>query len=190
MDFRAIGMLQKAVPIILRHLDAYVELAEGDWRTAKQNAVHSMRLLAVMVGSGFFALLLCCGVVVALTWDGPYRVAAIASMAGLFAVALTVSGILYAKREREIFPSVRREWSRDRELVQELLSGDEHANTPPSNRQRETTSGFNPESSVASNRDHATPDDPVRPDDQTRKDHSEFRPSRANGASGRASSTA
>jgi uncharacterized membrane protein YqjE len=125
MDLRALGVLQKAVPILLRHIDAYVELVERDWRTAKQNAVRSMQLLAVMIGSGFFALLLCCGVVVALTWDGPYRVAAMAAMAGLFVLGTVITAVLYAKRDRNVFSSVKREWREDRELVEDLLFGDD-----------------------------------------------------------------
>jgi len=122
MDFRMLGSLQHAIPVVFRHLDAYVELVEQDLAMAKAVAVSRLRLLLILGMSGFFALLMVCAVVIALTWDGQYRILAIALMLGVFALAAIGSATSLARKRHEPFAAVKREWRADRELLNSILS--------------------------------------------------------------------
>jgi uncharacterized membrane protein YqjE len=120
--------LPKAAPALLRHLGAYVDLASLD--LARTQREFSAQLLAsVVMGVGaVFAVLMGCLLVIAVTWDTPYRVSAIAWMAGGFLLVAVVAALYRAKAVRDrsaLFASVRREWQQDRLLLERLLS-DEH----------------------------------------------------------------
>jgi len=127
MDIRTLQSLQQAFPILLRHLGAYLELAEQDLAATRTNAVVRLRLLGVCIVSGVFALLTVCLFVVALTWDSDNRLLAVGLMASIFVLVAVISGIyLGVRRTAKPFATVRREWQRDRTLVYGLLSDREH----------------------------------------------------------------
>ena len=121
MDLRTLGSLEKAIPVVLRHIGAYVDLAEQDFIQAKATAVSQLRKTAVLGVSAFVALLLGCTLVIALTWDGNYRVLAIGVMAGIFIAVAIGSAISLAQKRDEPFASVKREWREDRELITSWL---------------------------------------------------------------------
>ncbi len=123
MDIRTLQSLRLGIPILLRHLGAYLELAEQDLQVTTANAVASLRLLAVFIVSGLFTLLTVCMLVVALAWDSPYRLLAVGLMGGVFALLTTVTGIYLARRRSpQLFAGVRREWQQDRAVVHRLLA--------------------------------------------------------------------
>lgn len=129
MDLRTLESLRNAIPVVLRHLDAYVELAEEDFAQAKSAAASRLRVAALFGVSVFVTLLLVCGLVVALTWDTQYRILAISLLTLLFAgVAIATAAALTRKRESP-FASLRKEWKEDRELLRSFLTG-----TPPVDR--------------------------------------------------------
>jgi uncharacterized membrane protein YqjE len=125
---RLLWSLPKAAPALLRHIAGYAELAGQDLEQSQRDL--SARLLAgAMVGMSLFFLLFCvCLLVIALTWDTPYRVAAIAWMGGFF-VLTAVSALLYRSkivgRQTPFLGTVRREWHEDRILLERILSADE-----------------------------------------------------------------
>ena len=126
MDLRTLRSLQQAAPAVLRHLGAYLELAEQDIAATKAEAVARMRLIIVFSVSGFFTILMACILVIALTWDSENRVFAIIFMGCIFTALTAASGLYLAQlRSSKPFVAVRREWRQDRELIDRLLANDE-----------------------------------------------------------------
>jgi len=126
MDLRALRSLQQAIPILLRHLGAYLELAEQDMIATKAEAVARLRLVIVFSVSAFFTILMVCILVIALTWDGENRVFAIIFMGCVFTALTAASGLYLAQlRSSKPFDGVRREWRQDRELIDRLFVDDD-----------------------------------------------------------------
>jgi uncharacterized membrane protein YqjE len=124
MDLRTLQSLQQAIPVLLRHLGAYLELAEQDMAATKAEAVARLRLIIVFSVGAFFTILMSCILVIALTWDTENRVFAILFMGCVFTALTAVSGLYIAQlRPAKPFGAVRREWRQDRELVNRLLMG-------------------------------------------------------------------
>jgi uncharacterized membrane protein YqjE len=122
---RLLWTLPKAAPALLRHLAAYVDLASLDLARTQREIAQQLVAGAIFAVAAVFAVLLGCLLVVAFTWDTPYRVTAIASMAGVFLVVAAIAAVYRAKAARaqsELFASVRREWQEDRLLLERLLS--------------------------------------------------------------------
>ena len=80
---RVLWSLPKAAPALLRHLAAYFELAALDFQ---KRSVKSRQPPRRRRGRDrlFFAVLMGCAAVIAVTWDTPNRLPAIAWMGGGF----------------------------------------------------------------------------------------------------------
>lgn len=122
---RLLWSLPKAAPAILRHLVAYAELAGQDLERT-QREVGARLLASAIVGlCVFFVILSGCLAIVALTWDTPYRVSAIAWMGGVFLVVAVIAA-LYRSRviggQSPFLGTVRREWAEDRVILEKILS--------------------------------------------------------------------
>jgi uncharacterized membrane protein YqjE len=122
---RVLWSLPKAAPALLRHLGAYVELAAYDLERAKHQAVSDI-IAAVVIGLGMlFAVLMGCAAIVAVTWDTPYRLAAIAWMGGVF-LAIAVIAMIYRSKtaagQAPFLDSVRREWKEDSVILERILA--------------------------------------------------------------------
>ena len=121
--------LPKAMPALLRHFMAYLELAGEDLEQSQRD--FSARLLAAAIVGfcGFFVVLSGCLLVVALTWDTPHRVSAILWMGGAFLFIAVMAG-LYSSRvaagQTRFLDTVRREWEQDRVILERMLSSDEN----------------------------------------------------------------
>jgi uncharacterized membrane protein YqjE len=125
---RLLWSLPKAAPALLRHLAAYVDLAGLDFSRAHREIAAQIRASAIFAICLLFAVLMGCLVVIACTWDTPYRVSAIAWMAGGFAVAAVIAALYRAnvvKARTQLLASVRRQWDEDRILLERILSSDE-----------------------------------------------------------------
>jgi uncharacterized membrane protein YqjE len=122
---RLLWSLPKALPALLHHLAAYVELAGQDLARARRELAENIVALVVVAISLFFAALMGCAAVVALTWDTPHRLAAILGM-GLLFLGVAAAVMMYrsrAARERPPFrASVREEWREDRVILERILS--------------------------------------------------------------------
>ena len=120
--------MPKAAPALLRHLGAYVDLAALDLERAKRDAVAGV-IVSVLIGVALlFAILMGCAAVIAVTWDTPHRLSAIAWMGGGF-LALAVIGIIYrsqsAAAEAPFLDSVRREWKEDSVILERILADED-----------------------------------------------------------------
>src|ERR1700722_14043597 len=117
--------LPKGAPALLRHVAAYVELVSLDLARAQKEITAELLALAVVAICALFALFMGCLLVVAYTWDTPYRVAAIAWMGGGFLFIAAVAAAYRAKAARTrtpLFASVRREWQQDSVLLEHILA--------------------------------------------------------------------
>ncbi|MGO9633064.1 MAG: phage holin family protein [Steroidobacteraceae bacterium] len=123
---RLLWSLPKALPALLQHLTAYVDLAGQDLARARRHMAANIIALMVMAAGLFFAALMGCATVVALTWDTRYRLAAILGM-GLLFLGIAAAAMLYRSRSAREKPpflaSVREEWQVDRVILERILSG-------------------------------------------------------------------
>ena len=125
---RTLWSLPKAAPALLLHVAAYVELVSLDVARAQKEITTELLALAVVAICGLFAVFMGCLVVVAYTWDTPYRVAAIAWMGGGFLVVAIAAAAYRANAARaksQFLASVRQEWQQDRVLLERILSSDQ-----------------------------------------------------------------
>jgi uncharacterized membrane protein YqjE len=125
---RLLWLLPKAAPALLRHIAGYVELAACDLKRTQREIAAKIVAFVIVGVSLIFILLLGCLAVVALTWDTPYRLSAIAWMAGGF-VALAIIAMIYLAnvvRDRVPFlASARHEWQSDRVILERILSDED-----------------------------------------------------------------
>jgi uncharacterized membrane protein YqjE len=122
---RVLWLLPKAAPALLRHIGAYVELVALELEQSRRGLTVNM-LAAVVAGvCVFFAVLMGCVVIVALTWDTPYRVPAVAWTGGGF-LAVAVLALIYRSKVMKDQPpflaSVKREWQEDVVVLESILA--------------------------------------------------------------------
>jgi uncharacterized membrane protein YqjE len=125
---RLLWLLPKAAPALLRHLAGYVDLLGQELEEMQRDFGIRLVVAAVVGVSVFFVVLSGCLVVVAMTWDTPYRVAAMAWMGGgflLIAVIAAAYGFQVVNRQAPFLGTVRREWQADRVILERILSSDE-----------------------------------------------------------------
>jgi uncharacterized membrane protein YqjE len=104
---------------------AYVDLAGLDLARAQREISSEFLASAILAVCGLFAVFMGCLAVVAYTWDTPYRLTAIAWMAGGFLVAAMAAAVYrynVARAKSEFLAAVRREWRQDRVLLENILS--------------------------------------------------------------------
>ncbi len=122
---RLLWSLPKAAPALLRHLVAYAELAGQDLEQTKRDLGARLVASVALIVCLFFAIFSACLVVVALTWDTQYRVAAIAGMGGGFLLIAIICGLYRSKiisAQSPFLGTVRREWAEDRVILERILS--------------------------------------------------------------------
>ena len=126
---RALWSLPKAAPALLRHIAAYVELVGLDLARAQKEIARSLVISVVAGLCVLLALLFGCFALIAYYWDSPYRVTAILSIGGVFALAAVLLFVYRASlaRARSVFlGDVTQQWHEDRILLERILSpGDE-----------------------------------------------------------------
>ncbi len=124
---RLLWLLPKAAPALLRHLAAYVELAGYDLAGLRRAAAATVVTFVVVTVCVFFAVLMGCVAVLALTWDTPHRLAAIAWMGGGF-LAIAVIAMIYRSNlmrgQAPFLGSVREAWQEDKVILERILSDD------------------------------------------------------------------
>jgi uncharacterized membrane protein YqjE len=112
----------------MRHIGAYIELVGLDLARAHREITAQVVASAILAICILFAVFLTCLGVIAYFWDTPYRLAAIAWMAGGFLVAAIAAAIYRSRAARARSPllsDVRREWHEDRVILEKILSSDE-----------------------------------------------------------------
>jgi uncharacterized membrane protein YqjE len=119
------------VPAILRHLEAYTEVAGEDVREAAQAVARRLLVLLLTGAAAFVAILMGCAWLLALTWDGPWRNWTAAGLAlGFAAIAIGLAFAVLRPGERrriEFFSRTRFELKRDRELIDRAFNGRDRA---------------------------------------------------------------
>ncbi len=124
---RGLWSLPKAAPALMRHIGAYIELAGLDLARTQRDIMAQVVASAIVAICALFAVFLICLGVIAYTWNTPYRLAAIAWMAGGF-IAVAIGAAIYraraARARAPLLADVRREWQEDRVLLERILSAD------------------------------------------------------------------
>lgn len=124
---RLFWLLPKAAPALLRHVAAYFELLGYELARIERELVASIVVFVVVTICLFFAVLMGCVAVLALTWDTPHRLAAIAWTGGGF-LAVAVIAVVYRANRPErppFFESIRQEWKEDCVILERILSDEE-----------------------------------------------------------------
>ena len=121
------SLIGRLVPAILRHLEAYAEIAGEDAREATSFVARRLLALLIAGACAFIALLMVCAWVLVLAWDTPWRAWTAAGLALVFAAAaaaLAWPAFRHAGgRHALFFPRARGELSRDRELIERAFNG-------------------------------------------------------------------
>jgi len=122
---RVLWLLPKAAPALLRHIGAYVELLSIELEQSRRDLTANIFAAMVAGVCVFFAVLMGCVVIVALTWDTPYRVPAVAWTGGGF-LAAAVLALIYRskiiKDQQPFLASVKREWQEDVVVLESILA--------------------------------------------------------------------
>jgi uncharacterized membrane protein YqjE len=116
--------LSRLLPLVLRHLDAYGEIAGDDTREALARVVAGLVLASAALAFGVIALLMACAWLIVVAWEEPWRAWVPAALAGLFAALAAGCYVSIGHRRSaapDLFPRLRREWRRDRQLVERAL---------------------------------------------------------------------
>ena len=131
---RVLWLLPKAAPALLRHIAAYVELVAFDLEQSRRDLAANLIASIVAGACVFFAVLMGCAVIVALTWDTPYRVAALAWTGGAF-LSVAVLALIYrskaVKEQKSFLASVKREWQEDVVVLESILADHEQPRAQP-----------------------------------------------------------
>jgi uncharacterized membrane protein YqjE len=128
----ALWSLPRAAPILLRHLNAYFELAAQDLAKSRAHFGARMGAAVLLVLGIFFAVLMICTAIIAANWDTPHRMTAIYSLVGFFVLIAIFAGYYAAHANRSrprMFASVRREWEIDRVILERIIGGHDTATT-------------------------------------------------------------
>jgi uncharacterized membrane protein YqjE len=117
--------LAAAASIVVRHAGAYTDLIVSDVDAAGQVFGRRLWAGAILAAGVAFAAAMACVWVIAITWDTPARIWAIAALLALFtAVAVIAYVELKALKAapRSVLSRTAREWEKDRVLLEELLT--------------------------------------------------------------------
>jgi uncharacterized membrane protein YqjE len=117
--------LHAAALLVLQHAGAYTDLIASDVEAAGQGLRLRLWTGAVLAAAIAFAAAMACVFVVAISWNTPARVEAIAGLLAFFVllalVAYTRLRVLKA-RPRGLLLRTAPEWEKDRLLLEELLT--------------------------------------------------------------------
>jgi uncharacterized membrane protein YqjE len=114
------------VPALLRHLEAYAEIAGEDAREASTLLARKLAAVLVAAAAAFVALLMVCMWLLALAWDGPWRNWVAGGLAlgfALAAAALALPVLRPRGGPPEFFARTRTELGRDRDLLERAFDG-------------------------------------------------------------------
>ena len=116
--------LSRLVPVALRHLDAYRDIAEKDAQDAITALVGRVTMAMIAIGSGMLAVAMLCASIIAATWDGPHRLWAPVALTALFALGAVLARHELRRRagNATLFLRLRRELRADRELLERSVS--------------------------------------------------------------------
>ncbi|MBM4220257.1 MAG: hypothetical protein FJ171_11695 [Gammaproteobacteria bacterium] len=114
-------LIASLVPAVLRHLEAYAEVAGEDVRDAATLLARKLAAILIAVAAAFVALIMLCLWLVALAWDGPWRnwvAGGLALGIALAAVVLALPVLRPKHGPPEFFSRTRTEFGRDRAMLE------------------------------------------------------------------------
>ena len=114
-------LIASLVPAVLRHLEAYAELACEDVREAATLLARKLATILIAVAAAFVALIMLCLWLVALAWDGPWRnwvAGGLALGLALAAVVLALPVLRPKHGPPPFFARTRTELGRDRKQLE------------------------------------------------------------------------
>lgn len=120
------SLIATLVPALLRHLEAYAEVAGEDAREAATILARKLAAILVAAAAAFVALFMLCLWLVALAWDGPWRNWVAGGLAlgfALVAAALALPVLRPRSGPPAFFARTRTELGRDRELLERSFDG-------------------------------------------------------------------
>ena len=115
----------RLVPLALRHLDAYTEIAEKDAQDALSALARRVALTMIAIAAALVSVLMACIGIIAVTWDGPHRVLVPVALAAVFAAvaAWTWSAARWHRAGNPtLLAGVRAEITKDRALIERALA--------------------------------------------------------------------
>jgi membrane protein implicated in regulation of membrane protease activity len=123
--------LTRLVPTLMRHLEAYAEVAGEDARHAASIVARRLLALLVAAATAFISLLMICAWLLALAWDGPWRAWVAGGLALAFAAVAAILLWPIVRRgpgpQEAFFPRIRSELGRDRALIERAFNGGSRA---------------------------------------------------------------
>jgi hypothetical protein len=123
---RTLRSVSQLLVALLRHLDAYAELAGEDLARSRTQIGLAAGGVLMLLASLLFAIQMLCLAAVAAAWDTPARMSVIFGLLGFFTILMVAAAIYLRRLQRArtpLFGAVRREWELDRQTVLSLLSG-------------------------------------------------------------------
>ena len=121
------SLIAPLVPAVLRHLEAWTEVAGEDVRDAASHVAKRLLALLVAAACAFVSFLMLCAWILVLAWDTPWRAWVAGGLALAFAglaAALAWPAFRGSSRPDEVFfARIRAEIARDRELLERSFNG-------------------------------------------------------------------
>jgi hypothetical protein len=128
-----ISLLPRVLPLLVRHLTAYGELAGADMALLMRALAQRLVAAAVALLSVAFAVLTGCAWIVMGVWNTPWREPTLALMLLAF-TGVAVSAAMLAMRRwpagSEPLSRLRAEWHSDQLVISGLLATEAPAPTP------------------------------------------------------------
>jgi uncharacterized membrane protein YqjE len=124
-----IWSLPKAAPALFRHFGAYLDLAALDLLRTRREITAMLVTAIIIAVCALFLVFMICLAILALTWNTPYRLAAIGLMAGGFLVVGGAAFFYLSNVVRSGSPflgEVRKEWQEDRVILERIFFPDKH----------------------------------------------------------------
>jgi uncharacterized membrane protein YqjE len=121
------SLIAPLVPAVLRHLEAWAEVAGEDVRDAASHVARRLLALLIAAACAFVSFLLLCAWILVLAWDTSWRAWVAGGLAlgfAALAAALAWPAIRGGSRPEEVFFSrIRTELARDREVLERSFNG-------------------------------------------------------------------
>jgi uncharacterized membrane protein YqjE len=116
------SLIASRLSALLRHLEAWVEVAGEDVRDAASHVARRLIAILVAAACAIVSFLMLCAFVVILAWDTPWRAWVAGGLALAFAVIAAALGWFACRggpKPRDVFfARIRAELRRDREMLE------------------------------------------------------------------------